>query len=174
MLKFLKTPAPVEKKVTVKQQGGVLVKRDEEGKITAVATAPKPTVKGTQSPEAKRTFRNALYKMTDGGLDNIKTLISLRDGEPQVHEMPDGRKSEPIYPTPEVRRASAMNLHEILHGKPVAASEVLKAEKEAEDMERYRAMSNDELRAAALPWLERVERGEEVDAEIVEEKESEE
>ena len=35
-------------------------------------------------------------------------------------------------------------------------TEVLKAEKEAEDLEQYRAMSDAELLKAATPFLERV------------------
>lgn len=144
----------------VSQQGGVLVKRDESGKVVAKAVAPKPTVEGRQSPEAKRSIRNALYKLTDGGLDNIKTLIRLRDGVPSEHKLPDGRVVTGEVPTPEVQRASAMNLHEMLHGKAVAATEVVKAAQAEEDMEQYRAMSDADLAKAALPYLERVHNGE--------------
>lgn len=145
---------------TVTQQGPHLVKRDADGRVVASVVAPKPTVAGAQSPQSIRTFRNAVYKMTDGGLDNIKKLIALRDGLPTETDLPDGRRVQGETPTPEVQRAAAMNLHEMLHGKAVAATEVVKAEKEAEDLEQYRAMSDADLAKAALPYLERVSRGE--------------
>lgn len=143
---------------TITQQGGVLVQRDAEGKIVEKVKAPIATVEGRQSPDARRSFRNALYKMTDGGVDNLKKLIALRDGVPSSVTLPDGRVVPGETPTPEVQRAAAMNLHEMLHGKAVAATEVRKAEQEAEDMEQYRAMSDADLAKAAIPYLERVKR----------------
>lgn len=129
---------------TYSKQGNVVVRRDSEGQVVAAAVAPPLSAHPTK--EVRLTWRRALSKLTNGGVDNFLELINLRNGKPISVEMPDGRMSEPIIPTPEVRRAAAMNLHEMLHGKAVAETEIKKSEEESEERARLQAMSDEQLR----------------------------
>lgn len=131
----------------VEKQGNVLVVRDAKGEVVASANVAKaPT---------KESWRRALAKLTNNGKDLDEILLSLAHGVPYEPTLPDGRKAEPIIPTPEVRRAAAMNLLENLRGKAVAQTEVLAAEKADEDLVQYAALSDAQLLEAARPWLER-------------------
>lgn len=101
----------------------------------------------------KRTWRASLKALTNDGEDLHVVLFNLAHGVPLVSRLPDGRECEPVIPSPEVRRAAAMDLLTLLHGKAVAQTEVMKAEIDAEEVARYAAMSADELFEAARPLL---------------------
>lgn len=144
-------PSMVLKRFLVTRTGNRIHKTDVE---TGVSIETTPI-----SPKAlmKRTWRAALRHITNDGEDAMVVLRDLMEGRPFVATLPDGRQSEPVIPSPEVRRAAALDILHLLHGKPVAQTEVLKAEREAEDLEKYKAMSLDALVAAAAPLLARVE-----------------
>jgi hypothetical protein len=91
------------------------------------------------------TWRSAMRRLTKDGAELHQVLYNLAMGSVQVVELPDGRVSEPIIPSPEVRRAAAVDLLHMLHGKPVAQTEVVKAEQEAEDAKQYAALSDEQL-----------------------------
>lgn len=138
------------------REGNKLVARDEnknvvteKGKAVAVVL-PKP-----DAPQ--ETWRKSIARLTRNGRDMQDVLYNLAMGNAYEVKLPDGRVSEPIIPTAEVRRACAVTLHEWLHGKAVAQTEVMAAEKEAEDVQQYRALSDAELAAAAIPYLERIQ-----------------
>jgi phosphoribosylcarboxyaminoimidazole (NCAIR) mutase len=86
-----------------------------------------------------------MRRLTNDGKDVMEVLYNLAMGSAVISQLPDGRVSEPIIPSPEVRRAAAVDLLHMLHGKPVAQTEVVKAEQEAEDVAQYAALSDDEL-----------------------------
>lgn len=121
--------------------------RDEKGMVRAHATVQRADTR-------LETWRRALSKLTNGGKDMQLVLIDLMHGNaytPRVfdkdgNEVPNIR-CEPIIPTPEVRRASAMNLHEMLHGKAVAETEVRSSEREAEKKLQLESMTDAQLQA---------------------------
>ena len=135
-------------------QGGVLVARDEKGSIVATQTIE---TRGMSPARKKETWRTAMRRMTNDGLDQMRVLHDLSHGVAYKVTLPDGRESEPIIPTPEVRRAAAIDLLHMMHGKPVAQTEVVRAEQEAEDAVQYAALSDEQLEAAMEQAL--IERG---------------
>lgn len=130
-------------------QGGVLVKRDENGEVVERARVPE------KSPKLYN-FRSQLRHVTRGGLDQLATLANIANGMPWRATLPDGSTTDWMVPTTAERADAARFLLEYQHGKAVPQTEVLKAEKESEDLEQYRAMSDAELLKAATPFLERV------------------
>ena len=139
-----------KKKVAV--QGEVLVERDSEGTITRRASPPE------RGMPPLRNWRRQVRQMTDNGIDAFKVLINIMNGTPQKVQLPDGRESDRITPSIETQRAAAKDIIEFINGKAVAQTEVMHAEKEAEDVEQYQAMSDEALREAALPFLERAQK----------------
>lgn len=137
-----------KKKVAI--QGEVLVERDEQGLVTRKAPAPEPKM------PVLANVRRQVRHMTRGGLDAYQVLINIMSGHPQKVKLPDGTESDWIVPTIETQRAAAKDIIEFLDGKAVAQTEVMKAEKEGEDVDQYRAMSDEALREAATSFLERV------------------
>lgn len=119
------------------RQGDRVVARDENGKVVGSSIVTRDAT--------KRTWRRLLKEMTHDGADVMAVLHNLAMGHAYtaVH---DGKETEPIVPSPEVRRAAAMDLLTFLHGKPVAQTEVAKADEVAEEMVQYSAMSETELR----------------------------
>lgn len=134
-------------------QGEALVKRDESGKVTAFARPPK-------TPDIPKitNWRRQARDVTDNGLDMLRVLINIANGEPCKTKLPDGSETDYIVPTLELRRQAAKDVWEFIHGKAVAQTEVLHAEKEAEDTAQYAAFSDAQLMEAAKPFLERVEK----------------
>jgi hypothetical protein len=139
-------------KKTVAVQGEVLVERDSAGTVTRRASPPE------KGMPPLRNWRRQVRQMTDNGIDAFKVLINIMNAQPQKITLPDGKESEWIIPTLETQRAAAKDIIEFINGKAVAQTEVMKAEKEAEDVEQYQAMSDEALRAAALPFLERAQK----------------
>lgn len=146
---------PVEAKPsTLEKQGNRLVSRDAEGRIEK-ATSPVTVAK-------PKNWRKATRELTNNGLDLIQRLYDLAMGSPHRAVLEDGQYTEWEVPGLETQRAAAKDLLEFLHGKAVAQTEVLKAAKESEEVEKYQALSDDALKE----FLKRVESGEEVDAEF--------
>ncbi len=138
----------VFKKLAV--QGGVAVVR-EDGKVVAsthikaheeVAMRKKRTAESIK----RETWRSVMRRLTNDGKDVMEVLYNLAMGTAVVAQLPDGRVSEPVIPSPEVRRAAAVDLLHMLHGKPVAQTEVARAAQEAEDVAQYAALSDEELK----------------------------
>ena len=118
--------------------GNTAVVRDDKGRV--VATAPLVAKRDRN----RDTWRWTLRKLTNDGAELFAVLYNLAQGAPYVASW-EGKVSEPIVPSPEVRRAAATDLLHMLHGKPVAQTEVMKAEMEAQEVQRYQAMSREEL-----------------------------
>lgn len=127
------------KKLSV--ENGVAVVRD--------ASTSKALASSTlQKPVTIRSWRNTLRKLTNDGEDLHRILFDLASGTPTTYKLPDGRESEPVIPSPEVRRAAAVDLLHMLHGKPVAQTEVDRAEADREIRQQYAAIDDDTLLAA--------------------------
>lgn len=131
----------------LKRQGAHLVLRNDDGTIKAHALAKK----NDQRPQ---TWRRALSRLTNDGEDALKTLVDLNNGNAYTPKVYDRNGKEdptqvcaPIIPTAEVRRASAMNIHEMLRGKAVAETEVIASERAAEKKIQLESMSDAQLQA---------------------------
>lgn len=144
-------PPPYKK---VSRQGNSVVVREEvliDGVPKSVVKAHTVVQRATARPE---TWRKALAKLTNHGEAMQEVLIDLMHGNaytPRVYDK-DGKEKlgvscEPIIPSPEVRRAAAMNLHEMLHGKAVAETEVVASEREAEKKIQLESMSDAQLQS---------------------------
>ena len=99
-------------------------------------------------------------------------LAELAEGKAWMAELPDGRCSAPVLPSSDIRLRAIMFLHEALHGKAVAQTEIQKAELEAKEFESIRALDDDALELEALKILEarktnRLSSGPVTDAEFV-------
>lgn len=142
----------------LKRQGSKLVNRDAETHEIKKTSDGRPMSFEVAPKAKKETWRRALSKLTDNGklLDDV--LLNLAAGNAYTAKLPDGRESAPIVPSPEVRRAAAIDILHMIRGKPVSQTEVMAAEKEAEELEKYSAISDADLLAAVkdLPYLERV------------------
>lgn len=131
-------------------QGGVAVLRDSEGKV--VASTPVKPHQDLAENRSKRpkvvkqeTWRSIMRKLTNNGQAQMQVLHDLSMGVATQVELPDGRVSEPIVPSPEVRRAASVDLIHLMHGKPVAQTEVVRAEREAEDLDAYNSIGTEDL-----------------------------
>lgn len=145
----------------LKRQGSHLVARREDGTVKAHATVQRADTR-------PQTWRRALSKLTNDGNDMLECLYSLMHGNaytPRVfdkHGKEDLTKAcDPIIPTAEVRRMSAMNLHEMLRGKAVAETEVIASEREAEKAKQLESMSDEQLQAYIDGEYKLIEPGEE-------------
>ena len=132
------------------KQGGVIVARDETGKVVKATPIKQEIVK------TKRSWRAQLRAMDVTGIDDLIALKNIAHGIPQRREFPDGSFSEYQVPSFGEQRQALTTLIEIRFGKAVAQTEVVAAEKEAEDNEQYNAISDAALYEAAQPWLERI------------------
>jgi hypothetical protein len=138
---------PPEPVASMTRQGNLVVLRDKDGRVVQdeyqqAKAAVLPTRKADKLDAY--TWRHFLRKMTNGGDDLLLNMIALANGIPHsvTH---NGQESTPVIPSPEVRRAANMDLITLLHGKAVAQTEVIAAEKEASEAAQYQAMSDDAL-----------------------------
>jgi hypothetical protein len=129
------------KKLT--RQGDLLVHRDlRTGQV--VHDRKTGTVAAVIDPVRPETWRQGLAKLTNNGADLFVNLKNLADGVPIIRTLPDGRVSEPVLPSPEVMRASNVDLIQFLHGRAVPQNEVSLAEKDARA--QLDSLSDEELR----------------------------
>lgn len=153
---------------TSRQNSNVVLREEKlvNGVPRSVVKAHAVVQRGDTRPQ---TWRRALDKLTNGGKDMQLVLIDLMHGNaytPRVFDR-DGKERvgvscEPIIPSAEVRRAAAMNLHEMLHGKAVAETEVVASEREAEKKLQLESMSDAQLQAYIDAEYELIESVEEV------------
>jgi hypothetical protein len=146
-------PLPYKISPKTSRQGNSVVLREQK---TGADGVPKSVVRAhalvQRADTRPETWRRALSKLTEGGKDMQLVLIDLMHGNaytPRVFDK-DGKERlgvscEPIIPSAEVRRAAAMNLHEMLHGKAVAETEVVASEREAEKKLQLESMSDAQL-----------------------------
>lgn len=137
------------------RQGQLVVARTEDGAIARNSHGEQ--LAAVLPPRAgKETMRRAINRLTDGGQDLVLRMLNLSAGVPiEVPPTSDGKKCDPIVPTAEVMLQATKDLLDRGWGKAVAQTEVVKAELEAEDAAQYAAMSDEALREAARPFLER-------------------
>ncbi len=141
-----------------KRQGNKVVLRDQETGMPKKDENNQPMAVVIPKDAPQKTWRTKLRKLTNNGELLDEVLMSLAGGEAYEARLPDGRKSEPIVPSPEVRRAAAVDLLNMLRGKPVSQTEVGKAEEVEAERERLAAFSDDALAEAARPYLEVIAR----------------
>lgn len=124
----------------ITRQGNILVSRDENDK---------PVQKAVVSPKMKKKHLAQIIKEIT--TDNVDTALAMRDlamGVPYIPVLPDGRRGEPVIPSPEVRRAAIVNLWEYSEGKPVAITEMTAAAIDQDLRAKYESMSDEDLEEA--------------------------
>lgn len=134
-----------------------LVLRDETGRL--VKTKPvEPFATVIEMPKAKN-WRAAIRRQVGGDGSAIwETWFDLMQGKVFTprHVDADGtvHEGEPMVPSFEVRRAAARDLAEFAFGKPVAQTEIVKAEEESETMAQLNALSDDAIAAKMRELVE--------------------
>lgn len=137
---------------TVTVQGGRLVERDEKGNVLRKSTPLSPTKPPIVS------WRAQLRQLTNGGMDTLARLANIANGVPQRAVLEDGTYTEWTVPTISEQRQALQFLAEFQLGKSVTQNEIVRAEAEADEHAQLSAMSDEALRDAARPFLERVEK----------------
>ena len=113
-------------------------------------------------PKGKReSFRELIVKLTNNGQDQLEVLMAISRGQAitPTLTMPDGtiQYGEPVVPNATVMAQASKDLIEMMHGKAVAQTEVMKAAQEAKHVEQARALSDSELEGQLIEAL--AERG---------------
>ena len=135
------------------RQGNALVERDENNRVVRV-------VKGHPALPVTKNWRRLVREATDDGYEMFTILMNIARGSPFKVQNPDDPNAFSWEtPTVEVQRQAAKDVIEFLHGKAVAQTEVVNAEKEAEDLAQLTALTDEQLADAARPFLERVRKG---------------
>ncbi len=137
------------------RQGAHIVARANDGSIVRNPITGEQVRAVLPSRAGKETVRRALHRLTNGGEDLVLRMLNLSAGVPIEVPTVNGKQTDPIIPTAEVMMAATKDLLDRGWGKAVAQTEVLKAELEAEDASMYAAMTDDQLKEAARPFLER-------------------
>lgn len=141
----------------MKKEGAFAVIRDSQGRIVH---------KQLDQGRPKHNWRHYARLQTNNGMDMFEALVRIARGEALQTsiKLPTGETvmSEPQVPPAAVQMQAAKEVFELIHGKAVAATEVIKAEEESQQLERIRSLSDREL----LALLD--ETGEVTDGEIVE------
>lgn len=109
---------------------------------------------------AKHWRESLRQQLGPNGEELHRILFELASGKAWMATLPDGRCSEPVLPSSDVRLRAAVFLHESLYGKAVPQTEIQKAEQEAKEFESIRALNDDELEreAARIIDARKVER----------------
>lgn len=118
-------------------QNGISVARNAQGQPIA----------HSNNPKRKLAWREVLGKLTGNGTDLLAKMHAIANGEifTPVGTDRDGREFQPMVPTIEQQLHAQQMLWEYLHGKAVAQTEVVKASEAADELERLKALSDDEL-----------------------------
>jgi hypothetical protein len=139
----------------MKKEGPFAVVRDKDGRVVH---------RQMDQKGHRKNWRHWARLVTNDGLNQFEKMVAIAEGRAFQTEitLPTGEKvlSEPMVPPLSVQKEAAKDVFEFLHGKAVAATEVVKAEEEAKELERIRSMSDAEL-------YRLLERGTE-DAEVIE------
>ncbi len=100
----------------------------------------------------KKNWREALRDETGQNGEKLwKKIAQLSQGDAISVQLPDGRMSIPVTPTPDVQLRASIALAEMGFGRAVLQTEIVQAEQEAKEFESVRALSDEELeREAAL------------------------
>ncbi len=142
------------------KEGPYAVIRDEDGRVVH---------KHLDKKGPRKNWKHWARLVTNNGMNQFEKMVAISEGRAFQTEitLPTGEKvlSEPMIPPLAIQHQAALDVFELLHGKAVAATEVVKAEEEAKELERVRAMSDAEL-------YRLLERGTE-DAELVEDTDEE-
>lgn len=129
-----------------------VVVRNAAGRLIETHTLPPHKTR-------KESLRQVVRAMTNDGVELVLTLLEISRGTAYTVKLSDGRESEPIIPTVETRLAATNSLLDRVWGKPVAQTEVVKAEAESIMQDQLAAMSNEDLLEAARPLIEAYSNG---------------
>lgn len=126
----------------MKKEGAFAVIRDANGRITH---------RQLDQGRPKHNWRHYARLQTNNGMDMFEVMVRVARGEAlqTTITLPTGEKvlSEPHVPPAAVQVQAAKDVFELIHGKAVAATEVIKAEEESQQLERLRSLSDRELLA---------------------------
>jgi len=150
---FKKAQQGDDSKLTVTEQGGRLVVRDERGHVVKASAAYPATM------PKKKSRRARLRDITEdesGSSILDQHMVHIAMGKPWRSELPDGQYTDWVVPTTSERLQALTFLTEQRDGKAVAQTELLKAMVEEDSAEQYRAYSDEQIAAAARPYLERI------------------
>lgn len=73
-------------------------------------------------------------------------MLDIAEGRPWIPRLHNGREGEPVVPTTADRLAAQQYLSNMLHGRPVDQTKVMKAEREASKNAEVIALSDEDLR----------------------------
>lgn len=111
---------------------GLLIKTNEAGQVTGTAQTRFPGL-----PPAS-TMRAAIRKLSKNGEDYLVTLDNIARGNPFTRTLPPDEKGKietfTVFPSLELQAHTANVLVQHLHGKPVAQTEVVRAEEQAQQL----------------------------------------
>ncbi len=125
-------------------EGRYAVLRDSKGEIVT-----RVIDKGSE----RENWRNIMRRLTNNGQNQIEKLADISEGKVFQVTLPDGQVSEPMIPTLQLQAVTSQIILEMLHGKATSQTEALKAEQETRAVERYRSLSDAELRAKVIEGL---------------------
>lgn len=115
--------------------------------FTLITEAVKEANPGKLTGNWQQRFRRA----HGDALEEI--LFDLAQGRAWIPTLPDGSVSAPVIPSSDVRLRAALALKEMVDGRAVPQTEIVKAEQESRDLEAVRALSDAELEAEARKIL---------------------
>ena len=130
-------------------QGGRVVVRDENSHVVPRAKSP-----------LLKNWRKQLREATEleGGNILLAAAVNIALGNPVKRINPEDGTFTWDIPAGSDQRQMLQFLLEMDKGKAVAQTEVVKAEQEANDHAQLNALSDEALRDAARPFLERMVR----------------
>lgn len=125
---------------SMEKSGPFAVVRDAEGRIVH---------RHLDRGGPRKNWKHYARLRSNDGADMLDIIERIARGEAMQTEvtLPTGEKvlSEPQVPNVSTMLEAAKSYFEFVHGKAVAATEVVKAEEEAEAMARLKSMSDEEL-----------------------------
>lgn len=83
----------------------------------------------------------------------LQNLASIADGNAWIPRLADGREGPPVIPSTADRNAANIYILNMMHGKPVDQTKVVKAEKEARKSLDLSTVPDIELRKEAAKYL---------------------
>ena len=133
------------------------VLRDSNGRIVSGSGPLNPEGRGAGAKEHSRSFRKYLRDKTGTSGEKMwDVLIDIALGRAWIPEVrhPDGTISYgiPQVPSSTDRRMAAQAVLEHMHGRAVPESEIMRAEEASEEMQKIRAMRDEDL----LKEIERI------------------
>lgn len=128
----------------------------EIDRALVLASTPRQYAVVTNS-QKKEIWRSALRTAVGSDGQRLwKVLLAIAEGEAWIPRLADGREGAPVTPTTADRFQAATYLANALFGRPVDQTQVVEAERAAQENAALMSLSDDELllearRILALP-----------------------